>query len=123
MANAEVVIWDGIEFRKVSSKEAEDLIAKDMAQDAHRVCGWTIKARKDFTGYKTRELRAEEPPTPVTVIIEAGAGDSDTEKRESDSAGDAVAWEDYKDQYKAATGKKRASKEAVQAWMSEEGIV
>ena len=123
---SEVTIWDGEEIRQVPDSEAKELIAKDMAQDMAKEDGLSLKFRKDFTGYKTRELRAETPPTPVTLTAapeqsEVIAASSSGDGQPSD-AGDEAAlnWEDFKEEYKTATGKKRATKAAVEAWMADQ---
>ena len=118
---SEVTIWDGEEIRQVPDSEAKELIAKDMAQDMAKEDGLSLKYRKDFTGYKTRELRAETPPTPVVSVP------ADVQAREVDSpvdAGDEAAsdWKDYKAQAKEALGLQRISQEKVEQWMSDEGI-
>ena len=59
-----VTIWDGIQYRQVSEKEAERLVEKDMAQ-VMPVGGTEMKFRKQFTGYTTREVRAETKPAPA----------------------------------------------------------
>ncbi len=60
-------IWDGNEFRHVKDQEAKKLEAEDKAQILNTgvVDGATLKYRHQFTGYKTRELRAETNPAPV----------------------------------------------------------
>jgi hypothetical protein len=57
-------IWDGINFRQVPPQEAEELEAADKCQNLTKkfYSGTELKFRRQFTGYKTRELRAEIPP-------------------------------------------------------------
>ena len=122
-----VTIWDGNEIRVEQEDVAKDLIAKDMAQDMAVEDGLSLKYRHQFTGYKTRELRAEVPPTPVVStpdIPQAGEADK-SEDVEVVGAGveAALNWEDYKSKYRKATGSKRATRAAVEAWMSEQGIM
>lgn len=66
------MIWDGLKFRHVPPQEAEELEAADKCQNLTKkfYSGTELKFRRQFTGYKTRELRAEErvavaPPTPT----------------------------------------------------------
>ena len=58
-----VTIWDGVQYRQVSPKEADRLVEKDMAQKMP-IGGTEMKFRRDFTGYQTREVRAEKPSAP-----------------------------------------------------------
>jgi len=69
MSEAQHVIWDGVTERVVSASEARMLEEKDMAQDmtAQPIAGHEFKTRAQFTGYKTRELRAEQPPVRALV--------------------------------------------------------
>lgn len=68
MSTTKHVIWDGISARAVSPEEAKELVEKDMAQNltTSTLAGHQFKRRKDFTGYKTRELRADEPGQQAT---------------------------------------------------------
>ena len=59
-----VTIWDGIQYRQVSPEEAARLVKKDMAQICP-VGGTEMKFRKQFTGYQTREVRADAPAVPT----------------------------------------------------------
>ena len=55
-----VVIWNGEEFVQVSEAQAEAMAKADKAQILDgTVDGLALKTRKQFTGYKTREIRAE----------------------------------------------------------------
>ena len=58
-----VTIWDGIQYRRVGIDEANRLVEADMAQlcDKAQSDMRDRKFRRDFTGYKTREVRAEKP--------------------------------------------------------------
>lgn len=59
-----VTIWDGIQYRRVGQSEADRLVENDMAQicDKPQSDMRDRKFRRDFTGYKTREVRAEKAP-------------------------------------------------------------
>ena len=103
-----VDIWDGKEFRRVPEDEAKQLEKEDKAQlMTGFIGGLDLKYRHQFTGYQTREMRAQEP----TVAVEV-----------QEPTTEADDWEAYKDAYKEATGAKRASKKAVIEWMEENGI-
>jgi len=54
-------IWDGNSFLEVTDKKGKALVKADKAQDIEQVLkdGSVYKYRAEFTGYKTRELRAE----------------------------------------------------------------
>jgi hypothetical protein len=67
MSEPQHVIWDGRVERIVSASEARMLEEKDMAQDmtARPIAGHEFKTRAQFSGYATRELRAETPPVRV----------------------------------------------------------
>ena len=62
-------IWDGEDFVKVTKKEARRLVKEDKAQDLTEgfIGGAELKFRHEFTGYTTREIRAEVQPVPVQV--------------------------------------------------------
>ena len=92
-----MLLWDGEKFFDEPDKaKAKKLIEKGEAQDVSREDGLSLKYRHQFPQYKTRELRAEAP-------VEKPAAK--------------VNWEDHKDEYKADTGAKRATKDAVLAWL------
>lgn len=59
-------IWDGIEYRQTSQEEADQLEREDKCQivSKHIFSATELKFREQFTGYKTRELRAEVPVLP-----------------------------------------------------------
>ena len=98
-----VMIWDGLQFSHVSKEEAERLVKEDKAE----ICvGGDLKYRHQFTGYMTRELRAD----PVVEVVEAAPPP-------------APDWEDYKDEAKKALGLKRIGKEKVLEWMAENGLI
>ena len=63
-----VIIWDGNEYRQVSEEDADRLVEEDKAQicNQQQADMRDRKFRRDFTGYKTREIRAEtvEKPAP-----------------------------------------------------------
>lgn len=54
-------IWDGESFRQVSDEEAARLIKEDKAQGEAEHGFSHFKYRHQFTGYVTREMRAEAP--------------------------------------------------------------
>ena len=108
MSESIVTIWDGIAYREVTKSEAKSLVREDKAEI---LIGNALKYRHQFTGYMTRELRAETVSPLPSVSLET------PQKEEA-----VLNWEDYKDRYKTATSKKRATKAAVELWMSEEGI-
>lgn len=108
MSESIIAIWDGLEIREVPESEAKSLVREDKAEI---MIGNELKYRHQFTGYITRELRAE------TVSPLPSASLETPQKEEA-----VLNWEEYKDRYKTATGKKRATKAAVELWMSEEGI-
>ncbi len=116
-----ITIWDGLEFRQEPEDVANKLIAENKAQDAAKEDGFSLKFRKDFKGYLTREIRAESP-TPV-IPASGKATSQETEKPEKAGAGDAVNWNDYKDECKEATGAQRVSQSKVEEWMRSEGII
>ena len=107
-----VTIWDGNEIRVEPDDVAKDLIEKGLAQDMAVEDGLSLKYAHEFpisrnVGYKTRELRAEFPPTPVvsTSVRPLQTGEAD-EKDDSTQVGAGVEavldWEDYKSKYKYA---------------------
>ena len=67
-----VTIWDGVQYRQVSPQEADRLVGKDMAQKMP-IDGTAMKFRKDFTGYRTREVRAQPNPIPTPAMVEPPA--------------------------------------------------
>ena len=62
-----VTIWDGEQFVHVDQATAKKLVKQDKAQILNDgfVSGDSLKYRHQFTGYKTRELRAETKPAPA----------------------------------------------------------
>ena len=103
-----MIIWDGVAFVDVPRAEAEKLIAEDKAQDVSKEDGLSLQYRHQFTGYMTREMRAEAPIAPVAEEIEEPS---------------TFHWEDHREAYKAATGARRASEKAVIQWAKEEGLL
>ena len=103
-----MIIWDGVAFVDVPRAEAEKLIAEDKAQDVSKEDGLSLKYRHQFTGYMTREMRAEAPIAPVAEEIEEP---------------ETFHWEDHREEYKKATGAKRVSEKAVIQWAKEEGLL
>jgi len=61
MTNPFSTIWDGLAYRQVSAEEATRLVAEDKAQDltGKLHSALDLKFRHQFTGYQTREIRAE----------------------------------------------------------------
>lgn len=59
----DVLIWDGEEFKTVDRETADSLKKSDKAQILSDgfIDGMSLKYRSQFTGYKTREMRAERP--------------------------------------------------------------
>lgn len=55
--------WDGVAFGQMPQSEAEKLEKEDKVQVLRDgfIDGLSLKYRHQFTGYKTRELRAEKP--------------------------------------------------------------
>ena len=102
-----IAIWDGLEIREVPRSEADQLVREDKAEI---MIGNALKYRHQFTGYITRELRADSSPLPSPSLETPAVEEA------------ALNWQDFKDRYKTATGKKRATQSAVELWMSEEGI-
>ena len=98
------LVWDGERFFETDDETA----AKMVAQDKGEICrGQGLKYRHQFTGYLTREMRAEAPIVPAAEIIEEASFD----------------WNDHKEAYKKATGAKRASEKAVTEWAIDQGII
>ena len=64
---SEVSIWTGDEFLMVSEKEAEELVKNDKAQYTHLDFSH-LKHRHEFTGYVTREMRADRPIAAAPVV-------------------------------------------------------
>ena len=83
-----VTIWDGIQYRQVSPEEAARLVKKDMAQICP-VGGTEMKFRRDFTGYQTREVRAEFRPAPIKEPEAKPVMKPEPEK-------EVVDWKDYR---------------------------
>ena len=94
-------MWDGIEMFEATEEEALKLVQEDKAEI---MIGNALKYRHEFTGYQTRELRAE-PKAPVV------------EKEDK-----AANWEDYKAEAKKKLGLKRVTKKQVIDWMKDNGI-
>lgn len=59
------LIWDGRNFRHVAGEEADQLVNEDKAQNLSVRPRPKLKFRREFTGYLTRELRADTPATPA----------------------------------------------------------
>ena len=83
-----LTVWDGLAYRTVPEAEARKLVKQDKAQICP-VGGTEMKFRKQFTGYKTRELRAD--PTPVEAPVEKVEAPDKPKKKEHD-------WRDYRKQ-------------------------
>ena len=111
-----MIIWDGVAFVDVPRAEAEKLIAEDKAQDVSKEDGLSLKYRHQFTGYITREMRAEAPIAPVAEEVEIV-------QEEVEATAPPFNWEDHREAYKAATGARRASEKAVIQWAKEEGLL
>ena len=62
-----ILIWDGEEFHHVTRDEADKLEKADKCQILSDgfIDGLALKYRRDFTGYKTREMRAEDSAKPA----------------------------------------------------------
>lgn len=105
-----MIIWNGLEFLHVDRKEAEQLIKEDKAQDVSKEDGLSLKYRHQFTGYVTREMRAEAP------VPEAPAVDVQEDEPVE------VDWREFADAYKKATGARRASEKNVIAWIEAGGL-
>lgn len=58
------IVWDGLEYRKVSEEEADRLVEQDKAQRVDRefISGSELRLRSSFTGYHTKEKRSPLPP-------------------------------------------------------------
>ncbi len=127
-----VRVWDGISISHVPKKEAAKLVKEDKAQNIEQFHGFDhFKFRKDFTGYQTRELRADAPPPPVVPAVKETAGEAEAQvviDPVTDGAGDAetianpIKWEDYKTKAKEDLSLQRITKAQVQAWMVQKGI-
>ena len=109
-----MIIWDGLNFLNVDRKEAEQLIKEDKAQDVSKEDGLSLKYRHQFTGYVTREMRAESP-VPEAPVPEAPAADVQEDEPVE------VDWREFADAYKKATGARRANKTDVIAWIEAGG--
>ena len=85
MKGRTVTIWDGVQYRQVSEQEAKRLVDKDMAQVMSRgmVGGTEMKFRRDFTGYQTREVRAEKPVAPAPVAAPKPAKKKKAKKKKA----------------------------------------
>ena len=62
----QVTTWDGSAFAMMPEDEAKKLEAEDKIQilNQPQIDGLAMKTRKQFTGYKTREIRASAPAEP-----------------------------------------------------------
>lgn len=106
-------IWDGEEFRQVTAEEAKRLVKEDKAQIMDgTVFGNELKYRHQFTGYHTREMRAEQPP----VRVQPAPPEPEGKVEQPD-------WRSYKAKAKKALGKDRVTKAQVEGWMKSEGII
>ena len=65
-----VSIWDGVAFKDVPEDEAADMVKNDRAQYTHLAYSH-LKFRSQFTGYQTREMRAEAPAPVVAAPVVA----------------------------------------------------
>lgn len=85
---ANVMIWDGEDFNHVTQDEADRLVKADKAQILDgTVDGLGLRYRAEFTGYKTRELRAAGVRKPSVA--------EPTETGEEPAISEAD-WKDYK---------------------------
>ena len=74
-------VWDGEEYVVVTEEEAEKLEAEGKVQrvEQRHYSGHEMKTRAEFTGYKTREMRAEVNP-PKSTPTPTPKGVEDEEK-------------------------------------------
>jgi hypothetical protein len=61
MMSGQTNIWDGQAIRTVPEKEAKKLIKEDKAEPFN-VSMPVYRTRAQFTGYQTREMKADESP-------------------------------------------------------------
>jgi len=84
----QATIWNGNEFCIVPQDEADELVKQDKAQDvSKRLHGATeLKYRRDFTGYRTREVRAAPPSEPKMPAPTANTTADNWQEFRSDAA-------------------------------------
>lgn len=132
-----MIIWDGTKFyHEPDNEKGREMISRGLAQDAGKEDGFSLAYDYQFPlkggaapMYQTRELRAKEPLSfndkenlsfgdteAAPEAVETVCSPSEPEPKELD-------WEDFKSQYKKATGAIRARKESVIEWMSSEGLI
>jgi hypothetical protein len=61
-------LWNGNEFFVATDEEAKKLIAEDKAEDESMHGNSHFRYRHQFTGYQTREMRAEAPTPEVEEV-------------------------------------------------------
>ena len=98
------IIWDGLNFLQVTIEEAKRLIAEDKAEDETIHGNSHFRYRHQFTGYKTREMRAEKPIAPAP---------------EEDKEVDLTEWRSYRKEVGEAIGKPtmKVKKADVEAYL------
>ena len=68
MKGRTLTIWDGIQYLVMPEEEARQMVKDDKGQICP-VGGTAMKFRKQFTGYMTREMRADVPKEPAPPRI------------------------------------------------------
>ena len=116
-----VTIWDGIQYLQVPEDEGARLVEKDMAQ-IMPVGGTEMKFRKDFTGYRTREVRAADPkpsPAPEKEVKKKVAKKTAKKKADPAPGPKAKPWTHYRKAAAKYHGKtvKKTNKADVLAYM------
>lgn len=68
-----VTTWDGDIFDQMEEEDALKLEKADKLQIIRDGCvdGLSLKHRADFTGYQTREVRADKAPAPKPPVKKA----------------------------------------------------
>jgi hypothetical protein len=92
-------LWNGNEFFVATDEEAKKLIAEDKAEDESSHGNSHFRYRHEFTGYHTRELRADAPIAPVP---EAKTEEPDMPAQ---NPKDHKSWRQYKKEVGQALGK------------------
>lgn len=129
MSTRMATIWDGTKIRKVTWEEAERLEKEDKAQNMSKktYTAGGLKKRKQFTGYLTRELRAEQPgqPTPPPASEQSSVPSTEPEPSGLADGSEGADWRSYKAEAAAHFGIEKVSKvkkQQVLEYMAEHGI-
>ena len=111
-------MWDGHKFFQADEETASQLVKEDKAE----ICvGNALKYRHQFSGYQTREMRAEPKLTEVGQrVLDDICSEPEVIEPE---VKEAPKWQDYKTEAKKKLGLKRISEKQVKEWMRDNGII